>query len=820
MSEIDLLMNPKQFHMPKSLLPICLLASIGSLTVSNAADRSVAADTSARSSDFLQTHCYDCHNSDGAEAGFDVSELKNSAARGDFDRWVEVYDRVASGEMPPADSTDPTTNEIDAFVVETGHVLKRRQQDEFNELGRVRGRRLSHLQLERSLHDLLGIDIPLTTHMPEEQRTDGFTAIADGQSISQHQLKTHLQVVDLAMDEAFRRVQTKPDEWKKFLSARKLARVRANRRCREPEMLNGKAVVWLASTTFYGRLPVTTAAEDGWYRFTFKASGLNVPKDHGIWCSVRTGRCISSAPMLATVGAFELTPEEKEYSFVAWVPKGHMFEVRPADRTLKHGRFAGGQIGSGEGTPQKVAGIAITSAVLERVHSGPAGHVASDEDIHRLLFADLQRAKTGGKNTFKLKSSDPKQDVRRLISEFAKRAFRRPVSVEVIEPFVGFAEEQLENGVALHDALRSGYRAILCSPRFLYFQEPTGKLDDFAIATRMSFMLWNRPPDQMLLDAAASGQLKDPKFRRQQAKRMLADSKADSFVVDLADQWLQLNDIDFTEPDRRMFGDFDLVVQESMIQETHQFLDELLRSNLSVSNLIDSDFTFLNSRLARYYGLENKLAKVNLTDETRKVRFPEGSVRGGLMTHGAILKITANGTATSPVIRGVWMAERLLGIHIPDPPENVPAIEPDIRGASTVRELLEKHKSDTSCASCHIKIDPAGFALENFDPAGRYRQYYRTARKKAKGTLIDASSETPDGRPFQNLEEFQQLMIQDGEALAKNVVRHLIAYGTGATCRFADRDSVSRIASKAKETNYGFRTLLMNVITSDLFVTK
>lgn len=781
---------------------------------------SPAASGSKASAEFFESHCFDCHNSDNAEAGFDLAELGGSAKTGDFDRWVEVYDRVASGEMPPADMDRPLKAELSQFVTTAKQVLHQRQQSEFNELGRVQGRRLSHLQLERSLHDLLGIDVPLTIHMPEEQRTEGFTSIAAGQSISQHQLKTHLNVVDVALDEAFRRAESKPDEWSKNLSPKRLARQRAGRRCREPEMLDGKAVVWAATTTYYGRLPVTTASEEGWYRITFDASGLNVPKDHGIWCTVRSGRCISSAPMLATVGAFELTDKVKQYSFVGWLPKGHMFEIRPGDRTLKQGRFAGGQIGSGEGTSQKVPGIALAGAVLQRVHVGPESHVSSDEDVRRVLFGDLSIRGLQKNESFEVKASQPTVAAARLVKAFAQRAFRRPVDDESVQPFVHFVEQQLRNKVPLAEALRSGYRAILCSPRFLYFQETPGALDDYSIAARLSYMLWNRPPDKALLQLAADGKLKRPMIRRQQANRMLADSKAESFVVDLADQWLQLNDIGFTEPDRRMFRDFDIIVQESMLLETHEFLRELLRKNLSVTHLIDSDFTFLNSRLARYYEIDGDSGDLELGDQIRKIRFAENSPRGGLMTQGAILKVTANGTATSPVVRGVWMAEKLLGIHIPSPPENIPAIEPDIRGATTIRELLEKHKSDSSCASCHIKIDPAGFALENFDPAGQYRKHYPTMRKKSKGIPIDASSETPDGRPFKDLKGFQELIVQDENALAANVVRHLIAYSTGATCQFADRDDVADITSRSAEAGYGFRTLLMNVITSDLFASK
>ena len=807
-------------HVSAVLVILCCPLIADAASVNPAADADAASNASVQVKGFLQAHCFDCHNADNAEAGFDLDQLGDHATAENFDRWVEVFDRVADAEMPPADMDRPKKKELSAFLSSTKKTLHQRQQSEFNRLGRVQGRRLSHLQLERSLHDQLGIDVPLTIHMPEEQRTQGFTSIAAGQSISQHQLKTHLAVVDTALDEAFRRATSKPDEWSRRFSARQLARQRANRRCREPEMLNGKAVVWAANTTFYGRLPVTTASQEGWYRFTFDASGLNVPQDHGIWCTIRSGRCISSAPLLTTVGAFELTKEERKYSFVGWLPEGHMFEIRPADQTLKQGRFAGGQIGSGEGTPQKLAGIAMSSAVLERVHLGSDGSVSTNDVVSKMLFGNLPKRALQKDGSLNSKAIPPAKAVARLMTDFAGRAFRRPVDEVTIQPFIDFVLQQLKKKETFANALRSGYRAILCSPRFLYFQETPGALDDYSIASRLSYLLWNRPPDRSLLQAAAKGKLQKPWIRRQQAERMLADKKAEAFVVDLADQWLQLNDIGFTEPDRRMFRNFDTIVQESMLKETHEFLREMLSNDLSVSHLIQSDFTFLNSRLARYYDIDHKFTQSKFSGQVQKVRLAKDNPRGGLMTHGAILKVTANGTATSPVVRGVWMAEKLLGIHIPSPPENIPAIEPDIRGATTIRELLEKHKSDSSCASCHVKIDPAGFALENFDPAGRFRKTYPAARKKAKRMPIDASSETPNGRPFKNLNGFQTLMVQDQPALAANMVRHFIAYATGATCEFADRDDVAKIVAKSADSNYGFRTLLMTVIASDVFASK
>lgn len=779
------------------------------LLVTSALPSSIAAPPT----DFVKTHCFDCHQGNGAEAGLDLQAISSDLTQPEsFDNWVKVFDRIKAGEMPPKDSSQPTPRDRSAFLKEASDWLGDHQRNEYKRLGRVRGRRLTNKQLERTLQDLLGIDIPLATEMPDEPRTEGFTTVASGQAMSHFQLQTHLSVVDRALDEAFRRALKKPDEWKKSLTARDIARRNPNRRCREPEMLDGKAVVWSGKTTFYGRLPVTTAREEGWYRLKVKASALNVPKDHGVWCTVRTGMCVSSAPMLTWSGAFEATEDVNEWTFEAWLPRGHMFEVRPGDDTLKMGRFQGGQIGTGEGTPQNLCGLAIHSAELERIHKGPGNW-----QIRRYLFGDLElKWGEGGKNVW-LKSSDRHEDAARLMTTFAERAFRRPVSEQNVAPFVALVHKDLENEIPLAKALLGGYRAIFCSPRFTHFHEQPGQLDDFALASRLSYFLWGTMPDKQLRHKAAAGELRDRKVLQNQARRLLDDPRGNNFVKDLAHEWLDLSEIDFTEPDRKLYRGFDVIVQQAMLAETHSFLQEMLDSNLSVGNVIDSDFTFLNSRLARYYGIDGVSG-----DEVQRVVLPENSNRGGLLTHGSILKVTANGTDTSPVLRGVWVSERLLGTDIPPPPENVPAIEPDIRGATTIREMLQKHKSVSECASCHVKIDPPGFALENFDPSGRWRDRYIKVvkRRLSRGSRIDASFDMPDGQHFDDLKEFQKLVLQDKEALAQNVVRKLITYGTGAAVGFADRSEVESIVRQCKGSDYGFRSLVLNTISSSIFGMK
>ena len=278
-------------HHPRVILNAFLSLTL-CCSVTSAADLSDSAV-------FLHRNCLDCHSGQESAAGLDLAELLKAASLdADFSSWVQIVDRVAAEEMPPADSDQPSDADRTAFVQATSEVLKRHQKLRFETQGRVAGRRLTNLQLERTLQDLLGIDIPLASLMSEEQRTDGFAAVAAGQSMSHFQLAQHLQVVDAALAEAFRRATSASDEWQKEFTASDVARRNPKARCREPEMIGEDAVVWSSRLIFYGRLPVTTATEDGWYRFQLRVSARKPPADRGVWCTVRSGPCVSSAPLL------------------------------------------------------------------------------------------------------------------------------------------------------------------------------------------------------------------------------------------------------------------------------------------------------------------------------------------------------------------------------------------------------------------------------------------------------------------------------------------------------------------------------------------
>jgi hypothetical protein len=403
------------------------------------------------------------------------------------------------------------------------------------------------------------------------------------------------------------------------------------------------------------------------------------------------------------------------------------------------------------------------------------------------------------------------------MTAFATRAFRRPVVPDEIASYIASVRAALDEGGDFVAALRLGYRSLLCSPRFLYFVEKPGKLDDYEIGTRLAYLLTGNTPDEQLLARARVGRLRDPRVLNTEIDRLLADNGARRFVSDFAAEWLDLDQIGFTQPDSKLYPRFDTIVEQAMVQETESFLETMLRENLSVRHLIQSDFTYLNSRLARFYEIDGvagtALRRVPLSPESR---------RGGLVTQGAILKVTANGTNTSPVIRGAWVAERLLGVEVPPPPDNVPAVEPDIRGATTIREQLEKHRSQVECASCHAKIDPPGYALENYDPAGQWRERYLKVvdNRTARGFAVDASFVLADGREFTDVNAFKALIAGEPRKLAIGVVEKLITYGTGAPSEFVNRQQVASIVDRAAADDYGLRSLVKGVVTSPLFLNK
>jgi hypothetical protein len=429
-------------------------------------------------------------------------------------------------------------------------------------------------------------------------------------------------------------------------------------------------------------------------------------------------------------------------------------------------------------------------------------------------------------------TENPQQDAERLIRGFVQRAYRHPVTEEETQIFIDLFKDQYAQGQGFAKSMLIAYTAVLSSPGFIYVKEKPGRLDDYALASRLSYFLWNSEPDAALRALAASGQLHKPEVLKAQTERLINDEKFRRFVDAFTDYWLDLRKIDDTSPSTTLYNDYELddSLKAASLDETRLFVEELFRKDLPASDVVSSDFTFLNERLAQHYGVPG-VTGANM----RRVTLAKDSVRGGLMTQASVLKVTANGTTTSPVLRGHWITERILGIETPPPPK-VPSIEPDIRGAVTIRQQLEKHRADPSCASCHTKMDPPGFALESFDVMGGWRDHYRAAKEgvtPAKGIGMDGQKFTfyyalpvdctgalPDGRAFNDVRTLKAMLLSDPLPIARNLARQLAIYATGAPVRFSDREQIERILQRTKAGDYGVRSIVRELVQSDLFQTK
>ncbi|HTU68261.1 MAG TPA: DUF1592 domain-containing protein [Steroidobacteraceae bacterium] len=435
--------------------------------------------------------------------------------------------------------------------------------------------------------------------------------------------------------------------------------------------------------------------------------------------------------------------------------------------------------------------------------------------------------------TVEVDSASPQQDAERLLRNFIRTTYRRPVEEADVQRFLGLFEREYDLGSGFARSMLTAYTGVLVSPAFVFVEEQPGRLDDRALATRLSLFLWNTTPDATLRDLADRGKLHEPAVLHQQTKRLLDDPRSRRFVDAFTDYWLDLRKIDDTSPSATIYNDYELdePLKLAALDETQLFFAELLRADLPARNVVASNFTYLNERLARHYGIKGVSGA-----KMRRVALPAGSERGGLMTMASVLKITANGTTTSPVLRGHWITERILGIETRPPPPTVKAVEPDIRGAVTIRQQLAKHRDNPSCAACHAKMDPPGFALESFDVMGAHRVRYRAVAEDVKpepgfglngqafafhyGLPVDAAGEVPDGRTFRDVQEFKQLIASDEASIARNLARQLVVYATGAPVRFTDRDELEGILQRASTRRYGVRTLVEEIVRSDLFQSK
>ncbi|HBJ35280.1 MAG TPA: hypothetical protein DDZ51_11110 [Planctomycetaceae bacterium] len=773
---------------------------------------------------FFDTHCIICHGVDSTQSDFRIDNLSTNIGFQDTPQWLEVMERMSSGEMPPKEHPNPPSAQDIAAVIEwLAERIKLGESERLAARGRVSYNRLTRDEYVNTMRDLIGVHFDATDPggFLEDAQWRGFERIGSVMTLSPSNIEKYLAAAETVLAEAY--PAKKPDflEFTKRAITENQVDEAHRERLRDLGLLDKvRFEMWAGDIYRYsGSEPLPEA---GIYEISYTLSGLKPDKGPAPRLYVyetKLDRVLHQQDVIA--------PEDAPITvtFHAHLPKGrpNIFVINeipgPSNnpRSGRHGRKPFISIKDGripwqmkltdeQGRPR------YPFLILDTVSfRGPI--ITPEEQQRRDEYMPVIASNPDGEL----------QLARQGLGRLAHRAFRRPVTDDELNAYVGIVKAELEAGEKYIDAVKAGMLAILCSKSFLFIAEGDENgdrqvLNDWEIASRLSYLLWSTMPDDELFAMASQGKLRDRVERAKQFSRMLADPRSARFSESFSTQWLHLQKIGQFPPDKKLYPDYDANLESSMVGEPKAFFSEVLQKNLTLREFLDSDWSMMNGRLARFYGLSDEGVS---RDQFQRVSLPVESQRGGLLTQAAILSLTSDGTRHRPVHRGVWLSESIFGKTPPPPPANVDPIEPNPvdQPKATLRMKLEAHIHDARCASCHSKIDPLGLAFENYDAIGRWRTEEVVEGTGANPT-VNASGKLPDGRVYQTPKEFKQLLLQDLDTFNIAFIDKLATYGMRRTLSFDDRNDLAAIAEASRAKDYRLRDILESFILSDLFLKR
>jgi hypothetical protein len=800
---------------------------------------------------FLGTYCLGCHGAkqQKGERRFDTltGRIRNDNALVDFQ---DILDQLNLSEMPPAKSRQPSDDERREVIHWLESRIKRYQEDHGGRLGQTVLRRLNAREYRHTVRDLLHLNMKMfdpTFAFPNDQTVEHLDNVGDTLVMSGHLLAQYLGAAEQVIDKALMPLQ-KPrlQKWVFRDNFRQQPEIdQVHRRTNRFEHMTLYDVVGADKhegaygpiLAFKRGVPV-----DGYYDIRLKAEAVNrvhpydpkflgtdpqeplrlgiVAGDH------KAGQLHKPQPVEPLLAELDLADASKWYTVRVWLDAGYtprftfrngLMDVRPLWSRLIR-RYPD------QFPKRKNNGIvearfnAIKYGKLPQIHiheieiEGPFFEAWPTASQRAILGEDCQQILASG--------SISKDQTRERLVAFLSRAYRRPARPADVDRIIQIISTRQLAGRSSLEAFADGLKAALCSPNFLYLEEgsrttshdnPTGArfLSSSALASRLSYFLWSSMPDQTLRDLAASDALQQSSVLAAQVKRMLRDEKSNAFVDGFLGSWLIMREVGATPPDRNQFREFyHYDLDAAMRRETHLFMRHLIDENLSIVHFLNADFTFVNKPLANLYGVDpptgREFALIKLTDPRR----------GGVLGQASVLTVTANGIDTSPVVRGVWILENILRTPPSPPPPDVEPLDPDIRGAKTIRDQLKKHRDVASCNDCHRKIDPLGFALENFDPIGRWRDSYD------RRTDVDASGELPNGESFDDIAGLKRILVKHKDQFARAFTNQLVAYATGRQVSKSDRPDIDQLLAELNDRSWRLRDLIQLVVVSELFRSK
>jgi hypothetical protein len=790
---------------------------------------------------FLDTYCISCHGEQKQKGDrrFDQlsEEITDDASLVDFQ---DIVDQLNLAEMPPKGAKKPSDTERQAAVAWLTSRIQKYHEVRRSSGGYSTLRRLNSREYKNTIRDLFHFNISMfdpTTGFPADGQTDHLDNIGQTLVTSGHLLERYLDAADRAINKAMT-LGTKPEP-RKWLFDRNF------RQQPEIDQVHGRTNGFSHITLYdvpaadkpegaYGHIAQFREGVpfDGFYEVRLKAEALNRRHPYDVEFvgtdpddplrlnivagNARVGPMYKPQPIEPVLAEFDLADEPRWYTARVWLDAGFAprftFPNGMMDAREMWGKMS--RKYRDHFPPLVRGGIVEHRFNVIKYGKLPQIHIYEIEiegPFYDSWPTATQKAILGDDSQTVHQTGQISSDQMRLhLAKFASRAYRRSVKSEELDRLIQVVEHRRKSGRTPLESYGDGLKAVLCSPSFLYLDEATsGKLSQHSLASRISYFLWSSMPDDELISAAETGKLMQAKALSAQVERMLKDSRSDAFLDGFLDSWLTLRDLGSMPPDRNKFEDFyryDL--QTAMRQETRLFARRLLDENLDIIKFLDADFTYINKGLAKLYGLPAPRSRdyqlVNLTD----------GHRGGLLGQGSVLTVTANGIDTSPVVRGVWLLENILGTPPNPPPPDVEPLDPDIRGAQTIREQLEKHRNVAACYDCHRRIDPLGFALENYDAIGAWRDRYSPKQS------IDSAGELPSGEKFQNIQELKQILLKRQDQFATALTTKLLAYATGRPMTAADRPQINAIVGELRTRGNGFRDLIQLVAASKAFQSK
>ena len=803
---------------------------------------------------FLQDYCLKCHGEEKQKGDrrFDHLGLDFTDDDTAFE-WQEILDLINLGDMPPEDETQPSAEERGKIVgwitPQLDAYYARLTEKESTGL-----RRMNRFQYRNTLQDLLGLNMESfdpTQSFPSEEKFEGFENIASKLVTSRYHMERYLEAAAAAIDKILELPKSPPrldehfgpeDFWGNRLQFRPQQTYFLNVEGRFVEIAHGgKGKGRLFPTRFGG------APADGYYTITIRAEGVGRDHDYDPAlfqmdpaepiklrlfandASVESARFEN--PTNREIATLTLEDNEpREFRVRTWLDKGYNFGFWYANGPVDHRRTL-------LRVQPKYHPETVTSNFKDVFSSEPSEELESYlSDVYEGPRVRVYEASITGPEIAEwpplnyrelFGATEPgrvDQDPQALIERFTQRAYRRPVLAAELALYHDFYDQEVAAGSPVLVALADTYKAILCSPHFLYIEAPIdegfddeavtrAELKQFTLASRLSYFLWGTMPDQELLDAAQQGTLSRPIELKYHALRLLRDPRAQAFINDFTDGWLGLSGLEQTMPDATKFEDYTTYnLGHSMHEETRRFFGHILRGNHEVGELLNANYSFLDRKLAKHYGID----PTGLGDTHTRVEFPEDFHRGGLLGQAGILTATANGVDTSPVVRGVWILENILGTPPSPPPPDVPALEPDIRGATSIRDQLAKHREIETCNECHRKMDPLGFALESFDAIGAFREFYVDGKGKP-ASRVDASGKLPSGETFSDIRDLRKILVDREDQFIHCLTEKLTIYALGRELAFSDRPAIDVMVEELHLRGGGLQDLVEIIATSETF---